>query len=382
MRPVLTRKGIIIGAACIGMVGALSIGAAAYASIDKAVTLSVDGKDRTIHTFGDNVSDVLADQSISLASRDLVAPVPAASVSDGTRIVVRYARPLSMTVDGQKRTHWVTALNVDQAFSELNLRYDGAKLSASRSAGIGRKGMALDVRTLKSVTVKHDRRTTPLKTTAVTVGEALNDANVKVDADDRLKPGLAARVYDGSVLAVTRVDVKSQKRNVPVDYKKVRKSDSSLYKGTTKTERAGKTGLKAQVLQVVYLDGRKTKVTVTSQKWVTKPVDQIVRYGTKERPQSDGGGNSDGGGGGPVGGGVDSLNWAALADCESSGNPDAYNPAGYYGLYQFSISTWRSVGGSGTPTDYGSAEQTYRAKLLYKREGSNPWPVCGSRLYN
>lgn len=379
MRTAFSRNGIIIGAVGIGMVGALSIGAAAYASIDKAITLSVDGKDRTIHSFGDNVSDVLAGEDIKLASRDLVAPSPAASVSDGTRIVVRYARPLALTVDGAKRTHWVTALNVNQAFSELRVRYDGAKLSASRSAGISREGMALDVRTLKSVTVKHDRRTTPLQTTAVTVGEALNDANVKVDADDRLRPGLAARVYDGSEIALTRVDVKSVKRNVPVAYKKVRKADSSMYDDTTKTERAGKTGLKAQVVQVIYLDGRKSKVTVTSEKWVSKPVDQIIRYGTKDRP-AESSGNSDGGGN--VGGSVDSLNWAALADCESSGNPNAVNPAGYYGLYQFSPSTWRSVGGSGLPTDYGAGEQTYRAKLLYKREGSNPWPVCGSRLYN
>jgi resuscitation-promoting factor RpfB len=372
------RKKIIIGAVGIGLVGALGIGATAYASIDKAVTLSVDGKDRTIHTFGDNVSDVLAGENVKLASRDLVAPSPATSVSDGTRIVVRYARPLALTVDGEKRTHWVTALNVNQAFSELRVRYDGAKLSASRSAGISREGMALDVRTLKRVTVKHDRRTTPLQTTAVTVGEALNDANVKVDADDRLRPGLAARVYDGSEIALTRVDVKSVKRNVPVAYKKVRKADSSMYEETTKTERAGKAGLKAQVVQVIYLDGRRSKVTVTSEKWVSKPVDQIIRYGTKERPaESEGSGS-----GGNVGGSVDSLNWAALADCESSGNPDAVNPAGYYGLYQFAPSTWRSVGGSGLPTDYGAGEQTYRAKLLYQREGSSPWPVCGSRLYN
>ena len=38
---------------------------------------------------------------------------------------------------------------------------------------------------------------------------------------------------------------------------------------------------------------------------------------------------------------ADGLNWAALAQCESGGNPRAVNPAGYYGLYQFSLSTWR-----------------------------------------
>jgi soluble lytic murein transglycosylase-like protein len=79
--------------------------------------------------------------------------------------------------------------------------------------------------------------------------------------------------------------------------------------------------------------------------------------------------------------GVSGLNWAALARCESGGNPRAINYAGpYYGLYQFMASTWRSVGGSGLPIDASSSEQTYRAQLLYKRSGSSPWPHCGRYL--
>ena len=79
--------------------------------------------------------------------------------------------------------------------------------------------------------------------------------------------------------------------------------------------------------------------------------------------------------------GAEGLNWAALAQCESSGNPLAVNKSGpYYGLYQFLASTWRSVGGTGLPTEASPAEQTYRAKLLWKRSGPGQWPVCGKRL--
>jgi hypothetical protein len=76
------------------------------------------------------------------------------------------------------------------------------------------------------------------------------------------------------------------------------------------------------------------------------------------------------------------LNWAALARCESGGNPRAVNPAGYYGLYQFSPSTWRSVGGSGLPSRASSAEQTRRAVILYHRSGAGQWPHCGPRLFS
>jgi hypothetical protein len=79
---------------------------------------------------------------------------------------------------------------------------------------------------------------------------------------------------------------------------------------------------------------------------------------------------------------ADNLNWAALADCESSGNPRAIGGGGAYrGLYQFMMSTWHSVGGVGDPINASAGEQTYRAQLLYRRSGAGQWPRCGRRLF-
>ncbi|GAC1331232.1 MAG: hypothetical protein NVSMB13_19510 [Mycobacteriales bacterium] len=75
------------------------------------------------------------------------------------------------------------------------------------------------------------------------------------------------------------------------------------------------------------------------------------------------------------------LNWAALAQCESGGDPTSVSYGGLYrGLYQFTLGTWASVGGVGDPAAATPAEQTYRAQLLYDREGRTPWPVCGKYL--
>lgn len=75
------------------------------------------------------------------------------------------------------------------------------------------------------------------------------------------------------------------------------------------------------------------------------------------------------------------LRWDRLAKCESGGNPRAVSPTGKYrGLYQFSMTTWRSVGGTGDPIDASAAEQTYRAQILYRRSGRGQWPVCGKLL--
>lgn len=73
-----------------------------------------------------------------------------------------------------------------------------------------------------------------------------------------------------------------------------------------------------------------------------------------------------------------SSNLQAIAQCESGGNPSAVSPGGQYrGMYQFSYSTWQSVGGSGDPAAASVQEQTMRAQTLYSQQGSSPWPVCG-----
>jgi hypothetical protein len=66
-----------------------------------------------------------------------------------------------------------------------------------------------------------------------------------------------------------------------------------------------------------------------------------------------------------------------IAQCESGGDPTAISPNGMYrGKYQFSFSTWQSVGGQGDPAAASEYEQDKRAEMLYKTGGPGHWPVC------
>jgi hypothetical protein len=68
----------------------------------------------------------------------------------------------------------------------------------------------------------------------------------------------------------------------------------------------------------------------------------------------------------------------SIAACESHNNPRAVGGGGMYrGLYQFSFSTWRVVGGKGDPAAASRGEQTWRAWLLLSRHGAGHWPACG-----
>lgn len=71
--------------------------------------------------------------------------------------------------------------------------------------------------------------------------------------------------------------------------------------------------------------------------------------------------------------------WDRIAACESGGNWAINTGNGYYGGLQFTLSSWRAVGGSGYPNQASREEQIARAQLLQARQGWGAWPVCSHR---
>lgn len=72
--------------------------------------------------------------------------------------------------------------------------------------------------------------------------------------------------------------------------------------------------------------------------------------------------------------------WDQIAQCESGGNWSINTGNGYYGGLQFSLGSWRGVGGSGLPSQASREEQIARAKILQSRQGWGAWPACTARL--
>jgi len=91
---------------------AVAAGSVGVAHYDKAVEVSVDGRQSSVHVLGSTVADVLDKQDIAVGPHDVVVPSLASSVSDGERISVRYGRKLMVTVDGQSKEYWTTATTV------------------------------------------------------------------------------------------------------------------------------------------------------------------------------------------------------------------------------------------------------------------------------
>ncbi len=72
--------------------------------------------------------------------------------------------------------------------------------------------------------------------------------------------------------------------------------------------------------------------------------------------------------------------WAMLRACESGNNYAENSGNGFYGAYQFTITSWTHVGEVGLPNLAPPAVQDQAAHRLMAIQGWHAWPVCSSVL--
>ena len=352
--------GLVVLAATASLVG--------YRVLATTVTLNIDGKPQQVTMLGSTVGDVLAAEDITLGEHDQVLPGLDERVENGSVVSLRYGRELEVTVDGTTSTYWTNETEVAGALDALGLAFRGADLSVSRSATIGRDGMALAVVTPKHVVVRvGGHHAQHQKLTALTVRDALEALGVRVHKHDRVRPGLDSPIADGDKLVLTRIRIVTKHvANEKVAFDTIEKDDSSMVEGATAVDRAGVAGRRNVTYKLTYKNGELVATKVLQAEVLSQPVSAIVRVGTQPPASNFAGGNTV---------------WDALAKCESGGNWAINTGNGYYGGLQFSLGTWRAYGGTGLPSQHSREQQIAIAiKVRNAAGGYGAWPGCAARL--
>jgi uncharacterized protein YabE (DUF348 family) len=370
------RLPLIAGATVFAL--AITGGSIAYANMHKTVTLDVDGQTRTVSTFASTVDGLLTKQGITIGEHDTVTPATGTSLTEGSDIVVRYGHELTLNVDGDQQSVWVPSLDAADALGALAQRGSDVSLVASRSSDRTTLGVRLDID--GPVAVEADGTTTMVGSGRGGIDTVLAKAGVELGDQDTIEVVSSARypeaANDGADVAVLvhRVSTQDITSTQAVAFPTEERADANLYVGSSKVIQAGRDGERTIVERVTTVDGVETARETISDNVTSEPVTRIVAKGTKAKPKP---APSAPGGGAVVGGDV----WARLAQCESGGRPNAVSANGlYHGLYQFSVGTWRSLGGQGLPSQASPAEQTMRAQQLQARSGWGQWPACARKL--
>ena len=292
-------------------------------------------------------------------------------MSNGQTILVRRAQQYMVDIDGVSTPTWSTATDIDDLLGQVGTK--GAIIAADRSTS---RAELPALTASGSIRVVADGQTHTVDARqGASASDLLSQAGVDVSFLDRV---VFTSDEQGSFLRVIRVQRGVEEREETLAKEVEEQEDSTLAKGTRKVAQEGSDGSIKRSVYVERRDGQEIVSQVVSENR-TEPVKQIVKIGTKEAAaasSSSAASASSGSSATVTGNDV----WAALARCESGGNPATNTGNGYYGLYQFSASTWRAMGGTGLPSEASAAEQPQRAQALQARSGWGQWPACARSL--
>ena len=337
------------------------------------VTVEVDGVTHDVSGFFTTAGDALNTAGVSVGAHDLIAPASDQSVANGDTVVVRTATEYNVTVDGNQTTAWSTASSIHGVLAALPV--SASSMAADRSysraempvAGAGETIHVIADGTTTDVVASSDEGATAI----------LEKAGISAGPIDRVtlehNGGEAtlrvARVVRGNVTSTNEIPYETEERE-----------DAEAEEGTEKTVQEGAAGSEVTETYQETVDGNVTVSAVLSTTR-TEPTKRIVSKGTKAKKTEDAASKSSSSAASAPAAvsGDDAAIWAAIAQCESGGNPSINTGNGYYGMYQFSLPTWRSVGGSGLPSDASAEEQTMRARMLQQRSGWGQWG-CAYKL--
>ena len=337
--------------------------------------------------FFTTAGDALNIAGVSVGDHDLVAPAADQSVSNGDTVVVRTATPYDVTVDGSQTVAWSTASTASGILSALpaqtsSMAADRSFVRAEMSLGEGGETVHVVADgTVTDVVASADEGTSAILEKAGVTASPIDRVTLENSGGETTVR--VARVVRGKSSTTTEIPFETEERE-----------DPEAEEGTEKVVQEGVAGSEVTESYQETIDGNVT-VTAVLATTRTEPTTHIVSKGTKEKKKaeepketpasssdsSSSGSSSSGSssGGSAAVSGDDAAIWAAIAQCESGGNPSTNTGNGYYGMYQFSLPTWQSVGGTGLPSDASAEEQTMRARMLQQRAGWGQWG-CAYKL--
>jgi resuscitation-promoting factor RpfB len=248
------------------------------------VTLVVDGQPRAVETFSSTVGDVLDSEGILLKSHDEVVPPLHSILAEGMRIDVALAKEITLVLNGEKRSVWVTGATVGEVLEQINLRQGrNAVIEPSRGAAV-EPGDVIVYRDAFQVTVRADGKARRVITDAEDVGDLLDFLEISLGEHDRVRPKVGTPIRAGLDIQVTRVTVRRVTDEEAIGFETRVRRSNQLYQGDSRVERQGVPGLLRRVYEVRTENGREVGRTLLWKTVVREPRTHIVVQGTKPRP--------------------------------------------------------------------------------------------------
>lgn len=331
----------------------------------RIVTVFDEGEKKVVVTEASTVGEALERSGFALSTGDVAEPAPSDRLTTRDFTINIYRAKPVMIADGMRREMIVsshTAAKDILKHADIDVRpEDELELERSQSFLEDGAGTRLTINRATPVNmVLYGERTT-LYTQAATVDALLREKKITLGSEDTLSVERTAPVAHDMVIEIWRNGVQTITEDHEVVYPVRQIQDADKPVGFKEVQSPGKKGRKTVTFEVTMRNGQEVDQKEIQSVIVDEPVEQVEIVGAK--PNFDG---------------DFAAALAKLRSCE--GGYSSWNPAGYYGAYQFDQRTWSSVADPGKYRNATPAEQDAAARALYERRGWQPWPVCGRNL--
>lgn len=340
-----------------------------HAENGRIITIYHDGQQQVIATQAITVGEALDRAGVQLQQNDAVEPGKDTKlVAQSYDVNVYRARPVTV-VDGNQRyrimSPYQSAKEIAKA-AGLQV-YDEDILTISRINDFvaeGGAGLILAIDRSTPVKLVLYGKLVDTRTQAMTIGELLKEKNISLGASDGVSPSATTQIAADMTIDVYRNGEQtiSEEKDVDFTIKKVQDADQEV--GYKKVQTPGEKGKKIVTYQIELKNGKEVSRKEIQSVVTSQPKEQVEVVGTKTTGFS-----------GNFG---DAL--AKLRSCEAGGNYNRNSGNGYYGAYQYDISTWANYGGYARPDQAPASVQDQKAYETYKRRGWQPWPGCTRKL--
>lgn len=208
----------------------------------KDVTFNNKGKTLTVSTYSTTVSDFLKEYGIKPDTEDFISPSLDANIKNGD--IISYD---DINIENYTKNIELEYKTIDE--NSFNVKFGETEIKTS-----GENGTKVE-------------QYTKITKNGVVVSDRLTNSKVIKEPIDEIKLVGTKEIVEENIKKET-----------------IKRKNSSLYKGETKTIQEGKNGL----IEYVYEnDGNERKLVNKEVK--TEAVTKIIEYGTKPRPASTGG---------------------------------------------------------------------------------------------
>lgn len=337
----------------------------------RMVTIYDGGVEQTIITRASTVKQALSQARIIVDPVDIVEPaLDEELVADHYNVNIYRARPV-IVEDGSTRVRTTTAAQSPTKIADAArvTLYPEDETQLKRVDDVVSDGGAGLKMTIDRATplnfVLYGKRLPETRTQATTVNEMLKEKNVKLGPNDGTSVGLETGIVAGMTIEVWRngVQTVTQEEDIPMSTEQVKDQDREV--GFKEVRTVGKPGKKQVTYEIDIRNGKEIGRKVIQEVETLAPVKQVEVIGAKMANTFSGSF-------------AEAL--ARLRSCESGGAYDRNSGNGYYGAYQYDISTWANWGGFSRPDLAPPSVQDEKAWETYKRRGWQPWPSCKVKM--